>query len=255
MSESDAVSYYIKSIEDILKRESPAEKTAAIIFEPIQGEGGFIPAPIEWVKAVREICNKQKIIMISDEVQTGFARSGKMFASDYYREEGCLPDMMTVAKALGGGMPLSAVIGSAEVMDNVTPGTIGGTYGGNPIACASGIATIKVMEQEDYPKMALDIGQKCMSRFSEWKDKYEVIGDCRGIGAMIAIEFVKSKETKEPDSDIVKKIINVSLNRGLLILNAGVYGNVIRMLSPLNITNEQIDIGLDILEDAIKDCI
>ncbi len=255
MTESEAIDYYIGTIEKIFIEQSPPEYVAAIVFEPIQGEGGFVPAPIEWVKAIRDICNKYKIIMISDEVQCAWSRSGRMFASEYFKDAGFAPDMLTTAKSIAGGLPLSAVIGTAEIMDNVTPGTIGGTYGGNPIACAAALQVINVMQKEDFPRKAREIGDKCMLRFNEWKEKYEVIGDCRGKGAMIAVEFVKSKKTKEPYPEIVKAIIAESTKNGLLLLNAGVYDNVIRFLAPLCITDMQVEAGLNIFESSIIKCI
>ncbi len=151
MSEAEAIDYYVGKLEEVFVEASPAQYVAAIVFEPVQGEGGFVPAPIEWVKAVRAICDKHGILMITDEVQTGFARSGRMFASEYFKEAGCAPDIMTSAKSIAGGMPLSAITASAEIMDAVTPGTIGGTFCGNAVSCAAAVKVIEVMQREDYP--------------------------------------------------------------------------------------------------------
>ena len=255
LGESEAIAYYINKLEEVFVEASPAEYVAAIVFEPVQGEGGFIPAPIEWVKAVRAICDKYGIMMICDEVQTGWARSGRMFASEYYAEAGCAPDIMTTAKSMAGGLPISAVTASAEIIDKVTPGTIGGTYCGNPIACASALKVIEIMQRDDYPAKARAIAEKCMSKFNEWKEKYEVVGDCRGVGAMMGVEFVKTKAGKEANAEIVMAIVNEATQQGLLLEAAGTYNNVIRFLCPLCVTDAQLDIGLKIFEDALIKCI
>ncbi len=254
MSDAEAIDFYIAKLEEVFEQASPAQYVAAIVFEPVQGEGGFVPAPIEWVKAVRAICDKHGILMICDEVQTGFARSGRMFASEYYKEAGCAPDIMTCAKSIAGGLPLSAVTASAEIMDKVTPGTIGGTYCGNPVACASALQVIDVMEKEDYPGKALKIAEKCMAKFNEWKDKYEVVGDVRGTGAMMGVEFVTDKKSKTPNAKIVTDIVNEAVKHGLLLESAGTFGNVIRFLCPLCVTDAQLECGLEIYEKALQTC-
>lgn len=251
MSEKEALAYYVGQIEKAFIEAAPADSFAAIVFEPVQGEGGFVPAPIEWVKAVREICDKHGILMVTDEVQTGWARSGRMFASTYYKEEGCPPDIMTTAKSIAGGLPLSAVTARAEIMDGVTGGTIGGTYNGNALSTASALALIDVMTKEDYPAKALAISEKCNKKFNTWKNKYKVIGDVRGTGAMMGIEFVSDKKTKKPDADIVNKIVAEAWTQGLVLESAGTYGNVIRFLCPLCVTDKQLDAGLKIFEAAI----
>jgi len=254
MTEAEAVDYYVKKLEDVFIEASPAEYVAAIVVEPVQGEGGFVPAPIEWVKAVRKICDEKGILLVADEVQTGFARSGRMFATDYWKEAGAAPDIITLAKSIAGGMPLSAVVTSAEIMDGVTPGTIGGTYCGNAVACASALAVIEEMEREDYPAKARKIADKIMSTWNEWKEKYEVVGDVRGVGCMAGIEFVTDKASKTPNTKLVNDIVNYAVQKGLLLESAGTYGNVIRFLAPLCITDEQLDAGLAIYEEAIKAC-
>jgi 4-aminobutyrate aminotransferase/(S)-3-amino-2-methylpropionate transaminase len=254
MTDSEAVEYYISKIEEVFVEGSPAEYVAAIVFEVVQGEGGFIPAPIEWCKAVRAICDKYGILMVIDEVQSGWARSGKMFASQYLAEAGCAPDIMTTAKSIAGGLPLSAITTSAEIMDKVTPGTIGGTYCGNPVACAAALKVIEIMEREDYHKKAQKIGEKCMKRFNEWKEKYEVVGDVRGIGSMIGVEFVTDKASKKMNAEIVNAIVAEAVQHGLLLESAGTYGNVIRFLCPLCVTDAQLEAGLDIYEKAIISC-
>lgn len=254
MADEDKIKYYVDNLEHMFVEAAPADSVAAIIFEPIQGEGGFIPAPIEWVKAVRQICDKHGILMITDEVQTGWSRSGSLFVSDYYKEAGCAPDIMTTAKSIAGGLPLSAVVAKKEIMDAVPTGTIGGTYCGNPLACASALKVMEVMEKEDYPGKAKKIGAIAMDKFNEWKEKYEVIGDVRGIGSMIGVEFVKDKATKEANAEIVGKIVNYAVKKGLMLEAAGTYGNVIRFLCPLCVTDEQLKKGLEIYEEAIVSC-
>lgn len=254
MADEDKIKYYVDNLEHMFVEAAPADSVAAIIFEPIQGEGGFVPAPIEWVKAVRQICDKHGILMVTDEVQTGWSRSGSLFVSDYYKEAGCAPDIMTTAKSIAGGLPLSAVVAKKEIMDAVPAGTIGGTYCGNPLACASALKVMEVMEKEDYPGKAKKIGAIAMDKFNEWKEKYEVIGDVRGIGSMIGIEFVKDKATKEANAEIVGKIVNYAVKKGLMLEAAGTYGNVIRFLCPLCVTDEQLKKGLEIYEEAIVSC-
>ena len=251
MTEAEAINYYVKKLEDVFIEATPYDACAAIVFEPVQGEGGFVPAPIEWVKAVRKICDEHGILMICDEVQCGWARSGKMFASQYFAEAGAAPDIMTTAKSIGAGLPLSAVTARAEVMDAVTGGTIGGTFGANALSAASALKVAEVMQRDDYPAKSMHIAEVGMKRFNEWKDKYEVVGDVRGLGAMMGVEFVKSKATKEPNAELVGKIVQTAMNNGLLLEAAGTYNNVIRFLCPLCVTDEQMEAGLKIFEDAI----
>lgn len=255
MTDNEAIDYYIAKLRKIFEECSPTEFIAAIVLEPLQGEGGFIPAPIEWAQAVRAICDEYGILLIADEVQSGFGRTGKMFASDYWKENGFMPDIITSAKSIAGGMPLSAITARKEIFDAVPKGVIGGTYGGNPVACAAALKVIEIMERDKLCKRSLEIGEKCTKIFNEWKDKYEVIGDVRGLGGMLGIEFVKDKESKAPDAELVSKLMVEAANNGLLIENAGTYGNVIRFLAPLVITDEQLEAGIEILEKSIRTCI
>ncbi|MEA4816338.1 MAG: aspartate aminotransferase family protein [Lachnospiraceae bacterium] len=255
MTDEDAIDYYINSLKMVFENASPAEYVAAIVLEPLQGEGGFIPAPIEWVKAVRKICDEKGILLVADEVQSGFGRTGKLFASEYWAEAGCAPDIITAAKSIAGGIPLSAVIARTEVMDGAPVGTLGGTFGGNALACAAGLKVLEVIENEGLVKRSTEIGEKCFKVFNLWKDKYEVVGDVRGLGAMLGIEFVKDKASKEPYPEMVSKLVQICASHGLIIENAGIYGNVVRFLAPLVITGEQLDAGFEILENAIKECI
>lgn len=252
MNEEEAIAYYVEKLNNVFEECSPADQVAAIVVEPLQGEGGFIPAPIAWVKAVRKICDDNGILLIADEVQSGFCRTGKLFASCYWEEEGCAPDIITTAKSIAGGVPLSAIIARAEIMDAVPGGVIGGTYGGNALACAAALKVIEIMERDKLCERSMEIGRKCKERFQAWKEKYEVVGDVRGLGAMVGIEFVKSKMTKEPNGELVGALIKECAANGLLIENAGTYGNVIRFLAPLVITDEQLEAGFNIMENAIK---
>lgn len=252
MDESEAIDYYISGLEEVIESASSSGGVAAIVFEPIQGEGGFVPAPFEWVKALREICDKHGIMMVADEVQTGFARSGRMFVSDYYKEGGYAPDILAIAKSLAGGLPLSGIIASKEIMDKVAPGTIGGTFNGNAISCAAALAVLQKMRDEDYPGKARAIAEKCLARYEGWKEKYVQVGDARGVGAMMGLEFIKD-EAKTPNPELVNAIVAAACKKGLIIEAAG--GNSIRFLSPLCITDAQLEAGLDIFEASIKECI
>ena len=251
-TDDEAIKYYIDKLNKVFEECSPAEYVAAIVVEPVQGEGGFIPAPIEWVKAVRKICDEKGILLIADEVQTGFGRSGKMFVSNYWKEAGCEPDIIATAKSIAAGIPLSAVTARAEIFEGVTPGIIGGTYGGNPLACAAGLKVLEIMERDNLPERAMQLSQKCFEKFNEFKEKYGIVGDVRGTGMMMGIEFVKDKSSKAPNPEAVSKIIQEAANHGLLIESAGIYGNVIRMLSPLVVTDAQLEAGFEIFEAAIN---
>lgn len=254
MTDDEAIAYYIKKLNDVFEEASPAEYVAAIVLEPLQGEGGFIPAPIEWVKAVRKICDEHGIMLVVDEVQSGFCRTGKMFGSTYWAEAGCAPDILATAKSIAAGVPLSAICAREEIMESVPAGVIGGTFGGNALACASALKTIEIMEKEDFAGKSQEIGARCHEVFEGWKEKYSVVGDVRGLGAMIGIEFVKSQETKEPNPELVTKLVQYCANHGLLVENAGTYSNVIRFLAPLVITEAQLEEGFKIMEAGIIEC-
>ena len=253
MTEEEAINFYLKKLNDVFEEASPAEYVAAIVLEPLQGEGGFIQAPIEWVKAVRKICNEKGIMLVVDEVQSGFCRTGKMFASCYWAEAGCAPDILATAKSIAAGVPLSAIVAREEIMESVPGGVIGGTFGGNALACASALKVIDIMEKEDFAGKAMTIGNKLRDRFNGLKEELPVIGDIRGLGVMIGIEFVKDPVTKEPNTELVTKLVQYCANHGLLIENAGTYLNVVRFLAPLVITDEQLEAGMKILEDGIRE--
>jgi len=251
LSEQEALDYYISKFEKSFEESSPAELVAAVVLEPVQGEGGFIPAPLEWVKALRVLCDRHGILLIADEIQTGFGRSGKMFVSHYWEEAGCAPDVLIMAKSIAAGMPLSGITASSEIFDRLRIGTLGGTYGGNAVACAAALKVIEIIERDSLCNRALQISRICRETFLEWKDKYEVVGDVRGIGSMMGIEFVRNKATREPYGELVAEIVRESCRKGLLIESAGSAGNVIRFLCPLTILDEQLMYGLKIFEDAL----
>lgn len=255
MTEKEAIKYYIDSIYKVFEECSPAEYIAAIVVEPLQGEGGFIPAPIEWGKAVRKICDENGIMLIADEVQSGFCRTGRMFASEYWKEAGVMPDILATAKSIGAGIPLSAIVAREEIMESVLPGTIGGTFCGNPLACAAALKTIEIMERDHLAERSLEIGKKVEAAYKSWMEKYEVVGDVRGLGGMIGIEFVTDKKSKTPNGDIVSKIIQNAVHKGLMLENSGTYGQVIRFLAPLVMTDEQLKAGLNIFEESIKEAL
>jgi 4-aminobutyrate aminotransferase/(S)-3-amino-2-methylpropionate transaminase len=252
VSEEEAISYYIEKLKNFFLEKINVEDVAAVVIEPVQGEGGFLPTPIEFVKELRRICDENGIVLVCDEIQSGYCRTGKMFASEYWAENGVYPDIVTSAKSIAAGLPLSAVTGRAEIMDASQAGGIGGTYAGNPISCVAGLKVIEILERDNYAAKSMRIAEISMIRFNEMKEKYKLIGDVRNLGAMMAIEFVTDRVTKEPAKDEVKEIINLCNNNGLIILNCGVRGNTLRFLMPLCITDEQLHAGLDIVENAIS---
>lgn len=234
----------LKAFEDALHTHIDASQVAAVILELVQGEGGFVVAPKEWVAGLAAICRKQGILLVIDEVQTGFGRTGSWAA---YTQYGVTPDISTWAKSMGSGLPIGAVMGKAEVMDKTTKGTLGGTYLGNPVACASAIATIAYMKKIRIADKGKRIGKTVMKFFEELRRECSAIGDVRGLGAMTAFELVKNGDPHQPDGDLAKKLIHACAENGLLIITAGVNGNVIRVLSPLTITDSQLKRGLGIL--------
>jgi 4-aminobutyrate aminotransferase/(S)-3-amino-2-methylpropionate transaminase len=252
LTEEQGLAYYIEKLKIFFKDHVEAAQVAAIFIEPVIGEGGFVTVPLEYVKALRQVCDEHGILLVADEVQCGYCRTGKMFASEYWEEIGCAPDILTSAKSIAAGLPLSAVTARAEIMDSCAPGEVGGTYGGNPVAAAAALKVIEIMERDDLAGRAMEINKIVMKRFNEWKEKYEMVGDVRGLGAMLAIEFVKDKVTKEPAEEENKAIIKDCAMNGLLLQEAGIRGNSIRFLMPLVLSDEQLEVGLDILENAMK---
>ncbi|MGI9048873.1 MAG: 4-aminobutyrate--2-oxoglutarate transaminase [Rubrobacteraceae bacterium] len=225
------------------------ESVAAIIVEPVSGEGGFIPFPDFYLRKLRELCDEHGIVLIVDEVQTGFGRTGKMFAIEH---SGIVPDLLTTAKSLGGGMPIAGITGKAEIMDAVHVGGLGTTFGGNPLACAAALAVLEALEEEDLLARADVVGERIMGAMRELGEKHPFVGDVRGRGPMAAMELVKDAGmTKEPDKGRTNRIVEVALQEGLLLLTAGQYSNVIRTLAPLSISDDELEEGLEILRHAV----
>ncbi|WP_026882511.1 4-aminobutyrate--2-oxoglutarate transaminase [Clostridium akagii] len=239
-----------EKLKIMLKTVISKDMIACLIAEPVQGEGGFVVPPKEYFKMLRDICTENDIIFIVDEVQAGFARTGKMFAHEHFDVEA---DIITMSKSIANGIPLSAVVGKAEIMDAACVGGIGGTYGGSPLGCVAALKVIEKIEKEDLCSTANKVGDYITGRLNEFKEKYDVIGDVRGLGAMIGVEFVKDRETKEPYPELVKKITDYCFKHGVIFLNAGLFGNVVRFLPPLVITKDQLAYGVDILEEAIEE--
>ncbi|MDI6881007.1 MAG: 4-aminobutyrate--2-oxoglutarate transaminase [Desulfitobacteriaceae bacterium] len=238
----------LEQFDRFFAAEVDPDSIAALIVEPVQGEGGFIVPPTEFLPGLQTIAKKHDVLFIVDEIQTGFGRTGKMFASEHF---GLEPDIMTMAKSIASGMPLSAVTGKAEIMDAPGPGGLGGTYAGNPLACAAALATIDYIEQERLPERAAEIGATVMTRLRSMQEKYALIGDVRGLGAMTAMELVQDRQTKEPAKEATAQVIQECIKQGLIIISAGVFSNVVRMLMPLVITDAQLEQALDILDVAL----
>ncbi len=240
-----------KAVEQLFKADIEASRVAAIIYEPVQGEGGFNVIQAAAVKWLRELCDAHGIVLIADEVQTGFGRTGRLFASEHFHERvGVLPDLMTIAKSLGAGMPLSAVCGRAEIMDAPAPGGLGGTYAGNPLAVAAAHAVIDVMRDEQLPERGARLGQQLVERVQALRAQLPRIADVRGLGAMIAVELA-DPATGAPDADYTRRVQAQALSRGLILLSCGVYGNVLRFLFPLTIPDAVFAEGLDILQASL----
>ena len=247
MSPQDASAYCIQELERMFIGEVAPDQVAAIVIEPVQGEGGFMVAPPGFLKALKAICEKHGILFVADEIQSGFCRTGQMFAVEH---DQVAPDLMIVAKSMGAGMPISGVVGRADIMDAPPPGTLGGTYSGNPVACAAALAVLDLYEKEDLAARSREVGQAVIERFLKLQEKYALVGDVRGLGGMVAMELVKDRRTKEPDSHAASDILAAAHQRGLVLIKAGMYDNVLRVLVPLCVTNEQLQQGLDIFEDA-----
>lgn len=249
MDEESFVERELKRLQEYFKNTVSPEDLAAIIIELVQGEGGFNVAPKSYIQGLRKICDEHGIMLIFDEVQSGFCRTGEWAA---YHHFGVQPDISTWAKAMGSGMPIGAVIGRADIMDAAGPSTIGGTYIGNPVCCAASLATIQFMEENDLNRRGQQVGKTIRDRFEKMKAKYPAIGDVRGLGAMMAMEFVKNGDPLQPDAELCSEVMEGCGKNGLIIISAGTHKNVIRVLSPLVITDQQLEKGLDILEQEIK---
>jgi 4-aminobutyrate aminotransferase/(S)-3-amino-2-methylpropionate transaminase len=238
----------LEALERLFTTHVSPDHVAAIVFEPQQGEGGFIPAPPEFVAGLREICDRHGIVLVADEVQTGFGRTARMFAMEHFDVE---PDLMVVAKSIAGGLPLSGVIGRAEIMDDPHYGAIGGTFIGNPVALAAACAVLDVFAEEQLVARAEILGEALRAHMLAWQSRWSQIGDVRGLGAMLAIELVEDPNTKKPAPDLTESVIDEALRRGLLLLKAGVNGNCIRVLCPLTTSESELDDGLRAWEEAL----
>ena len=240
----------IAAIEQLFKSDIEPGRVAAIIIEPVQGEGGFYIAPPEFLRSLRALCDTHGIVLVADEIQSGFARTGRMFA---FEHSGVEPDLMTVAKSIAGGVPLSGVVGKAAIMDAPPAGGLGGTYAGSPLACAAALAVLDVMEEEQLCERARVLGAQIMTRLKAMQAKSPAIGEVRGLGSMIAMELVKNRRADQPDADLTRALVQAAAARGLVILSCGVYGNVIRLLAPLTISETLLNEGLDVLEASFAD--
>jgi 4-aminobutyrate aminotransferase / (S)-3-amino-2-methylpropionate transaminase / 5-aminovalerate transaminase len=239
----------LASLERALITQVAAETVAAIVIEPVQGEGGFVVAPQSFLDGVRRLCDEHGIVMVVDEVQTGFGRTGKLFAIEHY---GIEPDLITIAKSIAAGLPLSGVIGKAEIMDAPGDSAIGGTYVGNPVAQVAALAVLDVIEEEGVRDRAARLGEAIRARMESWRERWPQIGDVRGLGAMLAIELVKEPVTKVPDADTASAVVEAAAARGLLLLKSGIYANCIRVLAPLILTDAELDEALSVWEDALE---
>ncbi len=239
----------LEGLENLFNTQVAPENVAAIIIEPVQGEGGFNPAPAAFLRSLRNICNKHGILFINDEIQSGFGRTGKMWALEHC---GVIPDLTTIAKSLAGGLPLAAVTGRSDIMDAPQAGGLGGTYAGNPLACAAGLAVLEVFEEEGILDQAVRLGERLESELCALERDFIGVGEVRGLGAMMAIELVKNRESKAPDADSASKICAAALERGLILIKCGMHGNAIRILVPLNASAEELELGFAAMREAFE---
>ena len=242
----------IRGLKMTLKTDANPKDTAAIILEPVLGEGGFYPAPTSFLKKIREICDEHGMLMIIDEVQSGFGRTGKMFAIEH---SGVEPDMMTMAKSMADGMPISAIVGTDKVMDTSGPNSLGGTYTGSPTACAAALAVMEVFEEENILEKSQALGDKLAARFNEWQGKFDCIDHVRNMGAMAAFELVNNKTDRTPDPELAAALCKKAREEGLILLSCGMYGNTIRFLMPVTIEDDVLNEGLDIIESCLESLI
>jgi 4-aminobutyrate aminotransferase/(S)-3-amino-2-methylpropionate transaminase len=239
-------------LERVFAATVDPDSVAAIVMELELGEGGFVPAPVKYVQALAAFAREHGILFVADEIQTGFGRTGAMFASEHY---GLVPDIITTAKSLAGGLPLAAVTGRADVMEAAQPGGLGGTYGGNPLACAAALAVLDAMESERIPERARRAGERIAARFLNWAQSYPCIGDVRGLGAMMGMELVDDRVSRTPDEALTGRLLAAALERGLILLSCGTYGNVVRVLAPLTIEDAVLDEGLEAMAEALAEAV
>jgi 4-aminobutyrate aminotransferase/(S)-3-amino-2-methylpropionate transaminase len=238
----------LAALDELLATQVAPERVAAIIIEPVQGDGGFLSAPVAFLKGLRALTEKHGIVLILDEIQTGFGRTGKWFG---FQHAGIQPDLVTVAKSLAGGLPLSGVVGKAAIMDAPLPGGLGGTYGGNALSCAAALAVIDAFEEEHLLARAETLGERLRQGLLSLRSRHPQIGDVRGTGFMLAIELIKNDEARTPDADLNQRLIDEARKGGLLVIKCGVYRNVLRFLAPLVTTEAQVDEALQILQGAL----
>jgi 4-aminobutyrate aminotransferase/(S)-3-amino-2-methylpropionate transaminase len=250
MTEEEYIDFCIERFDQNLISHVDPSAVAAIIIEPVQGEGGFIPVPKRFLEKIRQVCDQHGIVFIADEVQAGAGRTGKFLSIEH---SGVIPDIVTMAKSIGSGMPISATTGRAEIMDAPHLGGVGGTYSGSPLAVVAALETVKQINTPEFLAKATHVGNIITSRLTTMKDKFSIIGDIRGIGAMLVVEFVKDRKTKEPDMDFAMAVIKKCVSNGLILIRAGLYTNCIRFLPPIVITDEQLNEGMDVIEQAIAD--
>ena len=246
----DTVAHALDAIESLFRTTVAADQVAAVVVEPVLGEGGFVVPPAGFLAALRDLCRARNIVLIADEIQTGYGRTGRMFACEH---EGVEPDLIVLGKALAAGMPLAAVVGRADIMDTPQAGGLGGTYGGNPVSCAAALATLEVYEEEGLVERAQSLAVILRRRLDEMGSRHLAIGEVRGLGPMVALELVKDRMTRAPDPQVTSRVLEACWRRGLIILRAGLYDNVIRVHVPFVITDDQLKRGLDILDAALEE--
>lgn len=239
----------VEAVRQLFKTTVNADRVAGILVEPVQGEGGFVVPPPDFLPSLRKLCTEYQIPLIADEVQTGFGRTGRMFAVEH---SGVEPDLIVLAKSMGGGLPLGAVVGRSELMDATTPGGLGGTFGGNPMACAAALAVIDVLVEDKLPERGKRLGDRALARMRGWQERHPEVGDVRGLGAMVAMELVTDRASREPAGTMTNEVLRHCHSHGLVLLKAGLYDNVIRLLFPLTISEQELDRGLDIIEEALN---
>jgi 4-aminobutyrate aminotransferase/(S)-3-amino-2-methylpropionate transaminase len=249
-SEDACVEDALAKLSDLFRTQVSPERVAALIVEPVQGEGGFVVAPPRFLRELRKICDEHQILLVADEIQTGYGRTGKMFAIEHY---GIIPDLLLVGKSIAGGLPLSGVIGRADVMDAPLPGSLGGTYSGNPVACAAALAVLDTFEEDKLLERAMAIAQLVRPRLEKMQERFSSVGEVRGLGPMLALELVKDRETRQPAPELTLQVLQASHRRGLIVLKSGLYDNVIRLHIPFVATDEDVNQGLDILEQALEE--
>ncbi len=248
---ADATGHSLRQIEALFESGVRPDDIAALIVEPVQGEGGFVVPPREFLNELRALCDRHGIVLVADEVQTGFGRTGKLFACDHF---GLVPDILLTAKSMASGLPIAGITGRADIMDHLEPGAVGGTFGGNPVSCAAALATIAVFEREDLCGRSEAIGRAFTERAKAWQERFACIGDVRGVGGMQAMELVTDRDTKAPATDLTRAVSRFALEHGVILVTAGTFGNVIRLLVPLVVTGQQLHEGLDIVEQALEHC-